>query len=119
MTDTFTVAGVGTWSPLLITSDDVRRRTSTVVHDLIDGGVSASIRPAGPRSGTLEILTAGASDAAAGIALLTAGHPVQLDADPAELSMRFVVVGEITQQTITDTAQRLVTVTVPFREIPE
>lgn len=118
MSSTFTVAGVGSWSPILILADDVRHPARTVVHDLLAGGVAATLRPTAPRTGNLELLTVDAADAAVGVALLAAGLPVTLTADPAELSMRLVVTGEISLRTDTDTAARRVIITVPFREVP-
>lgn len=119
MSATFTVPGVGSWTPQLVTRDPHRRRTRVVVHELLGSGTpGVTILPTLARSGTLTILTTGPTQAASGLQLLSAGQPVALTfSDRPDLSMRFVVTGDIEQETDEETAQ-LVILQVPFQEVP-
>lgn len=120
MSATFTVTGVGSWSPLLIIGDDLSRESRTVIHDLLNSSTPAvSFLPTLHRSGTFDLLVENATSAASARALFSSNAPVTLvDTDRPDRSMRFVVgPGRIAQVTDPET-QRRILMTVPFQEVP-
>lgn len=119
MSNTFTAAGIGSWSPVEILGDRLTARQRPVVHELLGTPAPAiTLLPGLMRKGTLRLLTQGAADAAAGLLVLASGRPITLTAEPAQLSMRFVVTDPgIDWETDTDTDARLVYLNVPFQEV--
>ncbi len=119
MSATFTAAGIGSWSPLLIIGDTLSRKARAVVHNLIGSDEpDVSFLPTIARAGTLELLVADRVSAQLGLALLSSARPIYLvDTDRPDRNMRLVVTGDITQVTEPET-QRLIIVTVPVQEIP-
>lgn len=118
-TTTFTAAGIAPWTPVLVHGDAHKRQARAVVHELLAASTPAvSFLPTIARAGRLDILAANPASAAAGMALFSAAKPITLaDATRPDLAMRFVVVGDVTQQTDTDT-QECVLLTVQFQEVP-
>lgn len=118
-TTTFTAAGLPPWTPILVHGDALKRQSRAQVHELLASGTPAvTFFPSLARSGRLDILVANASSAAAGLALLSAARPITLS-DPTrpDLGMRFIVSGDVTQQT-DDETQELVLMTVQIQEVP-
>lgn len=49
-------APTGTYTPALVRNYRASQRMGTVVHDLLTGNVDLTLRPAGPRTGSMELL---------------------------------------------------------------
>ncbi len=119
MSDTMTVPGVGTWSPLLVLSDNLTKPSRTIIHELIGTQIpDVTLRPGLLRKGTLKLLTKDAADAATGLLVLDAGQPITFVSERPQLSMRFVVTEPgIGWETDPETLKRVVYLTVPFQEV--
>lgn len=119
MSDTFTVPGIGSWSPVTTLSDPFTKPSRTIVHELIGTQVpDVTLRPGLLRKGEFQLLTNNAADAAAGLLVLSSGQPITLMSERAQLSMRFVVTEPgIKWETIAETRDLVVILSVPFQEV--
>ncbi|WP_449279623.1 hypothetical protein [Leucobacter sp. GX0328] len=116
-TTTFTAAGMPAWTPTLVTDDKLGRRARAIVHELLGAAAPAvTFLPTLVRAGDLGIVCKTPAEAATGLALFAAARPITLaDTARPDLNMRFIVAGEISQHTDTDTG--VVLLSVPVQEV--
>lgn len=110
--------GVDTVTPILIDGYEATRESRNVVHVIIGTPEPAvTLRPAGPRRGTLTALFATRADALAAEAILAADDVLTFaDPDVPSLSMTFVVDGDVTVG-LDDETRALWTVAFSFLEV--
>lgn len=111
--------GTDTISPELVTGYQSTREPRTIVHNILGtSSVDVTVRPAGPRSGTLELLILSEADAAAAETALSGATVWTLtDADRSTIGMSFVVSGGAITRTLEDETRQLWLVSVPFVEV--
>lgn len=106
-------------TPILVTGWETKREAGAFVHRIANSGVNrATLAPASPRAGVMELLVEDATAAAvAEIRLATANAYRIEDDEVPEIAMTFVVTGgEITTQLDPETRVRYL-VRVPFAEV--
>lgn len=106
--------------PILVNGYEGKRQARTVVHRHANtDNVSVSLIPAGPRSGTLELLFEDATDAAATLALFGYASLFLLaDDDLPEIDMMFAVTEGDLSANLDDETRSVWLVKVPFVEVP-
>lgn len=119
MSATITHAG-GIIAPVLIDGYESERAAGTLVHRILGSpNVDVTLRPAGPRHGTLRLLFADEVTSAGAELALSRGEAYTLTVtDRATTHMRFVIPegGSITR-TLDDDTRALWLVTVSFHEV--
>lgn len=118
MSTIITYAG-GTITPAVVNGFDATRPTRTIVHTILGrADPDITFRPAGLRSGTLQLVFPTGEAAAAAEAALAVPRLFALaDDDVPEVAMQFVVAdGDITSE-LDMTTQTVWILGVPFQEV--
>jgi hypothetical protein len=106
--------------PILLTGYETTREAGGIVHRIANSNTNrATLRPAGPRSGTLELLVEDAAAAAVAAGRFSSANAWRVvDDETPEINMTFVITGgDITTQLDDETRVRWL-VRVPFEEVP-
>lgn len=118
MTATITYPGGTIVAPLLIVADTfkTKRAANNQIHQLLSGGIAATMRPASPRTGEIVLLYG--TKTAAESARDTFGSATVFtysDDSPAE-SLSFIVTDTVSCELMTETMGRWL-VTVPYQAV--
>ena len=118
MATTITTAAGQTTEPVLVLSYETVRNVPTLTHTIIGrGDPDVTLKPAGLRSGTLQLLYATEAEATAAMLVLTVlGTLVLADDDVASVGMTFVVTGDLYSREDEQTHRAWV-VSVPYAEV--
>lgn len=105
-------------TPQLILGWEAAQETRNVIHSVIGKAApDVTLKPAGLRTGTLELLFLTAADALTARTMLTQALPFLIESDEAFLdNFRFVVSGSISS-VLEDTTRSLWTISVDFQEV--
>lgn len=103
-------------SPDLILGYETTRTSRNLVHDTLDGAIAVSIYPTRPRAGTLELFYRDEAAATAALQLHARDATFALTSDERDISMLFIVVGEVGFALDEDTRDHWV-VAVGYQEI--
>lgn len=105
-------------TPELILGWDATQETRNVIHTIIGKAApDVTLKTAGLRTGTLELLFLTAADAITARTMLTQALPFLIESDEAFLdNFRFVVAGAISS-VLEDTTRSLWTLSIDFQEV--
>lgn len=109
----------GTITPGVIDGFSATIPARTIVHAILGrSDPDITFKPAGLRTGTLQLVFATGADAAAAVAALRIPQVLTLsDADVPEVGMSFVVAEGDLVSALDPRTRRVWTVTVPFQEV--
>lgn len=105
-------------TPELILGWDASQSSRNIVHEIIGkASPDVTLKAAGLRTGTLELLFISAADALTARTMLAQALPFLIESDEAFLdNFRFVVAGTISSA-LEDTTRNLWTISVDFQEV--
>lgn len=116
MTSTI-VAGQRVSTPLLVTGYQSVRKANNVFNDVLGGGLDTTLSPAGLRTGTLVLLFANETDAAACEGMHTGTEVLRFnDSDYPSIIMNYVPSGSITRA-LDDQSRTYWTLSIDFQEV--
>lgn len=110
--------GTDTITPILVNGYDTSREARTIVHDILGReDPDVTLRPAGTRRGTLELVFDDEASAAAAVtAHAAAGVWTLTEVDVPTIAMQYVVVdGDLGRRL--DETRAAWLVTIPYREV--
>lgn len=117
MPTTITPNTGATITPILVLGYSATRESSTIVSQVLGGGVDVLVQPTKPRAGALELLFTTEASAKQADDIHASGYYFTLtDTDVPSVNMRYVVTGAVTRELTAGRVQWVVTV--PFQEVP-